>query len=77
MDFITKLLKSKDLATNDDFDAILVIVNRFTKHSYIILFKKSYITKQLKYVVLNRLIKYYRLLTGIISDRNKLFTLNY
>ena len=77
MDFIIKLLKSKDLTIKNAFDFILVIVNRLTKYFYIIVFKKTYIAEQLGYIVLNRLIKYYRLLTGITSNRDKLFTLNY
>ena len=31
MDFITKLLPSKDLATGIEYDSILIIVDRLTK----------------------------------------------
>ena len=77
MDFIIKLLKLKDLVIKDVFDLILIIVNRLTKYLYIITFKKTYITKQLKHIILNRFIKYYKLLKGITNDKNKLFILNY
>ena len=52
-------------------------MNKFIKYSYIILYKKKYIVKQLKIIILNRLIWYYRILKKITSNRNKLFTSNY
>ena len=45
MDFIIKLLKSKDLATKNAFNAILIIVDRLTKYLYIIAFKETYIAE--------------------------------
>ena len=42
IDFIIKLLKLKNLLTKEKYDIILVIVNRFTKYSYLILFRETY-----------------------------------
>ena len=77
MDFIIKLLKLKDPLTKEEYDAILVIVDRLTKYSYLIPFKEIYTAEQLGFIILDRLIRYYGILEVIISDRDKLFTLNY
>ena len=42
MDFITKLLKSKDLIITEVYDAIIVIVDRLTKYVIILPFKEKY-----------------------------------
>ena len=40
-------------------------------------FKDKYTVEQLRFVILDRLIRYYGILEVIISNRDKLFTLNY
>lgn len=77
MDFITKLPKSKDPTTKEEYDAILVIVDRLTKYSHIIAFKEKYTAEQLGHIVMDRLIRYHGIPKGITSDRDKLFTSNY
>ena len=77
MDFVVKLLKSKDPVTQDTFDSIIVIVNKLTKYTIIVPFKESYKADQLAFVLLDRLIRDYSILKLIISDRDKLFILNY
>ena len=42
MDFIVKLLKLKDPTTKEEYDTILVLVDRLTKYLYLILFKEKY-----------------------------------
>ena len=42
MDFIVKLLKLKDPTTKEEYDIILVLVDRLTKYLYLILFKEKY-----------------------------------
>ena len=42
MDFITKLLKSKDLIIIEVYDAIIVIVDRLIKYVIILPFKEKY-----------------------------------
>ena len=77
MDFVVKLLKSKDPATQDAFDSIIVIVDKLTKYTIIVLFKEFYKANQLAFVLLDRLIRDYSILKSITSDRDKLFILNY
>jgi hypothetical protein len=77
MNFITKLLKSTNPATGDRYDSILIMIDKLTKYSHIIACKKKFTAEQLRYIVLNRLIKYHDILKGLTSDRDKLFTSNY
>ena len=77
MDFVVKLPKSKDPATQDTFDSIIVIVDKLTKYTIIVLFKESYKADQLAFILLDRLIRDYSILKSIISDRDKLFISNY
>ena len=77
MDFITKLPKSKDPVTGITYDLIIVIVDRFTKYLITVLFKKTHTAEQLEHFLLDRLVRDYRVLLMIITDRDKLFTSNY
>jgi transposase InsO family protein len=74
---VTGLLLSKDLVTELTYDAILVIVDRFTKYVLIILFRQDYIVVQLVYMLKDHLIRHFGIPKSIISNRDKLFTLNY
>ena len=47
MDFIVKLLLSKDSWTNYEYNVILIITNRLTKYIYILLYKEVSIAKEL------------------------------
>ena len=71
------MLKLTNLITKDKYNLILVIVNKFIKYLYIIVYKEKFIAKQLKYIILNRLIQYYNILKRLISNRDKLFIFNY
>ena len=71
------MLKLTNLITKDKYNLILVIVNKFIKYLYIIVYKEKFIAKQLKYIILNRLIQYYNIFKKLISNRDKLFTSNY
>ncbi len=42
MDFIIKLLKSKDLVTKDVFNSIIVIINKLIKYAIMIYYKETY-----------------------------------
>ena len=77
MDFITKLPESKDKATGQVHDMILVIVDRLTKYAHFILTTEKCTVEQLGYLVLNRLIRYYGFPKIFIIDRDKLFISNY
>ena len=45
MNFIIKLLKSKNLITEILYDLIMVIINKLTRNVHFILFKKTFNTK--------------------------------
>ncbi len=77
MNFIIKLPKSTNLATRDKYNSILVMINKLIKYSHIIACKDKFIVEQLRYIVLNRLIRYHGIPKGLTSDRDKLFTSNY
>ena len=77
MNFIIKLSKSKNSTNEEKYDAILVMIDRLIKYCHIVLFKKTYNVEQLRYVVLNRLIRYQGISKKFISDKDKLFTSNY
>ena len=77
MDFVVKLPKSKDPATRDVFDSIMVIVDKLTKYAIMVPFKESYKADQLAFILLDRLIRDHSIPRSITSDRDKLFTSNY
>ncbi len=53
------------------------MINKLIKYLYIIACKKKFNVKQLKYIILNRLIQYYNIFKKLISNKDKLFTSNY
>ncbi len=69
--------KSTNLTIEDKYDSILVIINKLIKYLHIIACKKKFIAKQLKYIVLNRLIQYHNIFKELINNRDKFFTSNY
>jgi hypothetical protein len=75
LDFVIKLLLSRDPITGVEYDFILVIIDRLTKYTYIILYLKANITKDLVYAFLRVIIANYSALEEIISDKNKFFIL--
>ncbi len=77
MDFIVKLLILKDPVIQEEYDTILIIVDRLTKLSHLILFNEKYTAEQLGFIILDRLIRYYGIPEALISNRDKLFTSNY
>ncbi len=77
MNFIIKLPKSTNLATRDRYNSILIMIDKLIKYSHIIACKEKFTIEQLKYIVLNRLIRYHNIPKKLTSDRDKLFTSNY
>jgi len=73
MNFIIKLLKSKNLTWKVRFDSILIIVNRLMKYMMFISFKETVTASILTYIILQELISNYRLSKKFITDRDKLF----
>ena len=54
-----------------------MIINKLTKYTILILYKETYNTEQLEFLLLNYLIKNYNILKDIISDRDKFFISRY
>jgi hypothetical protein len=73
LDFVIKLLLSQDLITGIKYNSILVITDRLIKYTYIILYLKANIIKDLVYIFFKIIITNYNILEKIISDRNKFF----
>ena len=76
IDFIVKLLRSKDLIIKEEYNTILVIIDSFTKYSHMILFKITYILKEIETILLNKLIWYYGIIKEITSNKDKFFISN-
>ncbi len=77
INFIIKLLKLTNLAIKDKYNSILIMINKLIKYLHIIACKKKFIAKQLKYIILNRFIRYHNIFKKLISNKDKLFTSNY
>ena len=56
MDFIMKFPKSEDSAIDTKYNSILIIVNKFTKYVYLILYIERFTAKQIIWVILDRVI---------------------
>jgi hypothetical protein len=75
LDFVIKLLLSQDLIIRIEYNFILVITDRLTKYTYIILYLKASTAEDLAYMFLRVAIVNYNILEKIISDKNKFFIL--
>jgi hypothetical protein len=73
MNFITKLSTSKNWH-EVKFNSILTIVDRLTKYTMFISFKKTTTASVLMYTILQELINNHGLSKKFITDRDKLFT---
>ncbi|PSN66563.1 hypothetical protein BS50DRAFT_495536, partial [Corynespora cassiicola Philippines] len=61
IDFITRLLTFYNLVSKVFYNTILVVINRFIKYAEIILFKNNYIILKLAQIILDRVVRYYKL----------------
>ncbi|PSN59061.1 hypothetical protein BS50DRAFT_509170, partial [Corynespora cassiicola Philippines] len=61
IDFITRLLTSHNPISKVFYNTILVVIDRFTKYAEIILFKNNYTVLKLVQIILNRVVRYYKL----------------
>ena len=68
---------SKEKVIGVEFDSILVIIDRLTKYTYILLYKEASIVEDLTYTFLRTIVTNYKLPEEIISDKDKLFTLKF
>ena len=73
MDFITKLPPSLD-ENGKECDALLIVVDRFTKYVIYIPITEKVIVKGLVFLLFRHVFIYFRIPRGIVSDRGSLFT---
>jgi hypothetical protein len=73
LDFVIKLLLSRDVIIGVEYDSILVITDRLTKYTYIILYLEASIAEDLAYTFLRVVVTNYSAPEEMISDKNKLF----
>jgi len=77
VDFVTGLPTSIDPRTNKPYDAILVIVDRFTKYVLYVATKKTLTASAFAGLVLDYVFRPFGLPSSIVSDRGSLFTSNF
>ena len=77
MDFVTGLPTSIDPCTNKVYNAILVIVDRFTKYALYITTRKTLTASIFANLFLDHVYRPFGLPTSIMSDRGSLFTSNF
>ena len=74
-DFIIKLLKLKDLVIGQEYDSILVIVDKLTKWGYFILCTKEILAKDLSEIYVKKVFIRHGTPIKIISDQDLRFVL--
>ena len=77
MNFIVRLSLLKKLLTEVFYDLILTIVNQLIKEVCFISYKKVLNIEELAYTFLRNVTALQDLLDKIVSDRDKLFMLNF
>ena len=77
LNFVIKLLKSKEPLMKAVYDSILVITDRLMKYRYFIPYKEASSAEKLAYIFLRVIAANHGLPEEIISDRDKLFTFKF
>ena len=75
MDFIIKLLLSKEPITGIVYNSILTINDTLTKYIYLLLYKEASIAEELAYTVIRTVFTQHGTLDVIVTDKDKLFNL--
>jgi hypothetical protein len=75
MDFITDLPVSR--FDNNEYDSILVVVDRYTKMTRYIPVTKTIDAVQLATKFIDQIVRFFGIPKGIVSDRGSVFTSNY
>jgi hypothetical protein len=75
LDFVIKLLLSRDPIIGIEYDSILVITDRLTKYIYMILYLETSMAEDLVYTFLKMVVANYNTPEEMILNRNKFFIL--
>ena len=67
--------KSKDPITGQEYDSILIIIDKFTKWGYFITYIKEILVKDVVQVYIKEVFLKYGVLDKIILNKNTKFTL--
>ena len=68
-----KLLKLKDPITSQEHNIIFIIINKFTKWGYFIIYTKEILVEDIAQIYIKEIFIKYRVLAKIISDRDTRF----
>jgi hypothetical protein len=77
LDFIVKLLLSKEALIRVTYNSILVVTNRLIKYAHFIPYKKGLTVKNLAYTFNKYIITNHEIPEEIINNRDKLFISNF
>ncbi len=77
IDFIVKLLKSKNLVSNTNYDNIFIIIKGFIKYNKFIPINESHSIKNFINIVIRKIINNYRLPNEFIINKNIIFILQF
>ena len=77
INFIIKLLLLKELLIKVLYNSILTVIDQLIKETRFISYLKVLNTEELAYTFLQNIIVFNKLSEKIISDRDKLFILNF
>jgi hypothetical protein len=77
IDFIVKLPPSADPVTNESYDGIIVVTDRFTKYGRFIPYRETWKATDLARVFIKDVVANHRMPVQLISDRDKLFKSNF
>jgi hypothetical protein len=73
LDFVVKLLLSRDPITRIEYDSILVVIDKLIKYTYIILYLEASTAEDLVYTFLRVVVANYSAPEEMISDKDKFF----
>ena len=68
-----KLLKLKDFITGQKHDIIFIIVNKFTKWGYFIIYTEEILVEDIAQIYIKKIFVKYKILAKIILDRDTRF----
>jgi hypothetical protein len=77
MDYITKLLLSKEPLIGIFYNSIMVIVDRLIKFSYYLPYREAIDAEELSYIFYRNIVSIYRLPLEILTDRGTIFALKF
>ena len=68
-----QLLKLKDPITSQEYNIIFIIIDKFTKQGYFIIYIEEILAKDIAQIYIKEVFIKYRVLAKIISDKDTRF----